>query len=401
MTNRRTFLKQSSLAAAGTVLIPNFLKAMEGVPTQSLAGEKILVVIQLSGGNDGLNTIIPYRNDLYYSLRPQLAIAKEKVLKASDDLGFHPSLAKLNELYDRGNLTVINNVGYPNPDRSHFRSMDIWQSGSDSDQYLTTGWIGRYLDSSCINCNVAHQAIEIDDALGLALKGATIKGMAMKNPAKLYQVMHNKFVQKLNQNDQAETVEDPALHYLYKTLAETISSADYIYDKASAVRSTTTYPGNELGTRLKTVAELINSGIETKVYYVSFSGFDTHIRQAGQHDRLLTTFAESVHAFVNDLERTNRFKDVMIMTFSEFGRRVAENASGGTDHGTANNLFIIGKDLLKKGFLNGTPDLYQLDQGDLIHQIDFRRVYATLLKKWLGGDDRRILSGHFELLDFI
>lgn len=401
MTSRRNFLKRSALTTAGTMLIPNFLKALEATAPGSFAGEKILVVIQLSGGNDGLNTIIPYQDDLYYSYRPQLAIPKEKVLKASDLLGFNPALEKLNALYDKGYLTVINNVGYPNPDRSHFRSMDIWQSASDASEYLSTGWIGRYLDASCAGCNTAHQAIEVDDTLGLALKGASIKGMAVRNPARLYKAMHNPFIQQLNDNNAASQISDPSLHYLYKTLAETVSSADYIYDRSKISPVAATYPVNEFAGRLRTVASLINAGVETKVYYVSLSGFDTHVRQAAQHERLLSTYAESVYAFIDDLEKTNRFKDVLIMTFSEFGRRVSQNASGGTDHGTANNLFVMGRNLKKKGFLNGNPDLRKLDDGDLIYQTDFRSIYATLLNKWLAADDTHILSQKFPLLDFI
>lgn len=401
MTSRRDFLKRSALTTAGTMLIPNFLKALEATAPGSFASEKILVVVQLSGGNDGLNTVIPYQDDLYYSYRPQLAIPKEKVLKASDLLGFNPALEKLNVLYDKGYLTVINNVGYPNPDRSHFRSMDIWQSASDSSEYLSTGWIGRYLDASCAGCNTAHQAIEVDDILGLALKGASIKGMAVRNPVRLYKAMHDPFIQQLNDNNAASEINDPSLHYLYKTLAETVSSADYIYDRSKVSRGAATYPSNEFAGRLKTIASLINAGVETKVYYVSLSGFDTHVRQNAQHERLLSTYAESVYAFIDDLEKTNRFKDVLIMTFSEFGRRVSQNASGGTDHGTANNLFVMGRNLKKKGFLNGNPDLRKLDNGDLIYQTDFRSIYATLLNKWLAADDTRILSQKFPLLDFI
>lgn len=399
MSTRRTFLKQSALATAGTMLLPGFLKSLEANPHKLPDGQKILVVIQLSGGNDGLNTIVPYANDLYYKLRPQLALSKSNVLQASDSLGFHPSLAKLNELYDKGYLAVINNVGYPNPDRSHFRSMDIWHTASNSDEYLNTGWIGRYLDASCKNCNIAHQAVEIDDMLSLALKGENIKGMAVKNPKKLYNVLHTNYFQKISKH--LPEVAGPALHYLYKTLAEATSSADYIYDKSKIYTSGTVYPNNEFAGQLKTVAELINSGIETKVYYVSLSGFDTHVRQQPQHERLLSTYAESVHAFVSDLEKNNRFQDVLVMTFSEFGRRVSQNASGGTDHGTANNLFIIGKNLKKKGFINGTPDLSKLDQGDLKHDVDFRSVYATLLNKWLDTNSVSILKGQFKTLDFI
>jgi uncharacterized protein (DUF1501 family) len=400
MTSRRTFIKQSALATAGTMLLPNFLKAFERNPHLSLEPGKILVIIQLSGGNDGLNTVIPYTNDLYYQYRPQLALSKANVLKASDHLGFHPSLEKLNELYDQGYLAVINNVGYPNPDRSHFRSMDIWHTASDANEYLNTGWIGRYLDSSCKDCHVAHQALEIDDTLSLALKGESIKGLAVKNPKKLYQALHNDFFQRVTKNTPQESA-DPALHYLYKTLAETTSSADYIYNKSKVYQSSVAYPNNEFAGQLKTVAELINSGIETKVYYVSLSGFDTHVRQQPVHERLLGMYAESVHAFISDLEKNNRFQDVMVLTFSEFGRRVAQNASNGTDHGTANNLFILGKNLKKKGFINETPDLSKLDDGDLVHQIDFRRVYATVLNNWLGTSEAKVLQGKFELLDFI
>ncbi|TXH24231.1 MAG: DUF1501 domain-containing protein [Cyclobacteriaceae bacterium] len=399
MSTRRQFLKKSALATAGTMLLPGFLKSLEANPFALPEGQKILVVIQLSGGNDGLNTIVPYTNDLYYKFRPQLALTKASVLQASDSLGFHPSLAKLNELYDKGYLAVINNVGYPNPDRSHFRSMDIWHTASDSNEYLNTGWIGRYLDSSCKNCNIAHQAVEIDDMLSLALKGENIKGMAVKNPKKLYTVLHNNYFQKISKN--TSDTGEAALNYLYKTLAEASSSADYIYDKSKIYTSGTVYPNSEFAGQLKTVAELINSGIETKVYYVSLSGFDTHVRQQPQHVRLLNTYADAVNAFVSDLEKNNRFQDVLVMTFSEFGRRVSQNASGGTDHGTANNLFVIGKNLKQKGFINGTPDLSKLDQGDLIHEIDFRSVYATLLNRWLNTNSPSILNGNFKILEFI
>jgi uncharacterized protein (DUF1501 family) len=213
-------------------------------------------------------------------------------------------------------------------------------------------------------------------------------------------VLHNDFFQRVSKNSPQQS-SDPALHYLYKTLAETTSSADYIYDKSKVYQSTVTYPANEFGGQLKTVAELINSGMETKVYYVSLSGFDTHVRQQPVHERLLGIYAESVYAFIADLEKNNRFQDVLVMTFSEFGRRVAQNASNGTDHGTANNLFIMGKNLKKKGFINKTPDLSKLDDGDLVHQIDFRSVYATVLNNWLNTSEAGVLNSKFELLDFI
>jgi uncharacterized protein (DUF1501 family) len=397
---RREFIKQSMLATAGSMLIPSFLKAFDGHRVAS-NGPKKVVVIQLSGGNDGLNTIVPYRNDLYYQYRPQLAIAADKVLKVSDELGFNPALKSLQGLYDSGYLGIINNVGYPNPDRSHFRSMDIWHSASNSHEYWNTGWIGRYLDTSCMNCNAGHYAIEIDDVLGLALKGEKSKGLALKDPKKLHTVLQGNLFQQLIKNEVAENNDNSSLHYLYKTLAETVSSADYIYGKSTHPHSIASYPDTDFAKRLRTIAQLIISGVETRVFYVSLSGFDTHVRQEQTHERLLVTYADAVKAFADDLDKNGQLEDVLIMTFSEFGRRVAQNASGGTDHGTANNLFLIGKSLKKKGFINETPDLKKLDEEDLIHTIDFRSVYATILEKWMKTDSNKILGQAFPLVDIL
>ncbi len=233
-----------------------------------------------------------------------------------------------------------------------------------------------------------------NSALGLALRGESVKGMAIKDPAKLYQVTQSPFFKKVSES----TADEPTLSYLYKTMAETVSNASYIYDKSRVVHSTQTYPDTEFAKRLKTISELIQSGIQTKIYYASLSGFDTHVRQAGQQERLLSQYAEAVSSLVNDLKASGNFDRTLIMTFSEFGRRVEENASGGTDHGTANNLFLMGGKLKKPGFFNQTPDLQKLDQGDLIYDIDFRRIYATLLSHWLGAPDETILHQSFASL---
>lgn len=383
------------LATSGAMLVPQFLKAWEQSEVTE-PNDRILIILQLSGGNDGLNTIIPFRNDRYYQLRPSIGIAGDKVLRASDVLGFNPAMTKFKSLFDEGLVTIINNVGYPNPDRSHFRSMDIWQTASQSGEYLSTGWIGRYLDSNCAGCG-SHSAVEIDDTLSLALRGENIKGMAMKDPAKLYQVTQSPFFQKIAQGH----ADEPTLDYLYKTMAETTSNAKYIYDRSQITRSKMEYPNSEFAHRLKTIAELIQSGIQTSVYYASVSGFDTHVRQAGQQERLLTLYSEAVSSLVNDLKATGNLDRTIIMTFSEFGRRVEENASGGTDHGTANNLFLMGGKLKSPGFFNGTPDLHKLDDGDLIYDIDFRRVYATLLDQWLMTDSQNILHQRFPALTLI
>ncbi|MES2733487.1 MAG: DUF1501 domain-containing protein, partial [Bacteroidota bacterium] len=388
MNSRRDFLKKSALATTGTMLIPNFLKAFEANQMGLSQGtpDRILVIIQLSGGNDGLNTIVPYRNDIYYRERPSLAIPKEKVLRINDEIGFNPALSALNDIYDDGLLTIVNNVGYPNPDRSHFRSMDIWHTASDADKYVNTGWIGRYLDANCpTNCTEPYNAIEVDDMLSLAMKGNKIKGLAVKNPEKLYKQAHNSYFEQLSTSqsftNNSSLDEHENVSYLYKTLAETLSSADYIYNKwngSKIYKTNLTYPASEIGKRLKTVAELILTGINTNVYYVSISGFDTHINQLEQQNRLLQAYCEAVSVFTQDMKENNRIDDVMVMTFSEFGRRVKQNASNGTDHGTANNLFLINGRLKKSKVFNEAPNLTDLDEGDLKYTIDFRNIYATL-----------------------
>lgn len=392
--SRRKFVQKSALATAGTMLIPQFLKALEKPFDED---HKILIVLQLSGGNDGLNTIIPYRNDIYFQLRPKIAIKSEKILKISDELGFNSALEKLRAIYDQGYMSVINNVGYPNPDRSHFRSMDIWQSASVK-EYLNTGWLGRYLDANCDGAE--HNAIEIDDTLSLALKGDAIKSMAVKDPVKLYKATHGPMFKSIAES-QPPVDADPMVSYLYKVAAETVSSAAYLYNHTKVYSSVSQYPNTDFGNRLKTIGTLINSGVNTRVYYAALSGFDTHINQNGQQERLLAQYAEAVAALVQDLETHNNFARTMIMTFSEFGRRVSENASGGTDHGTANNVFIFGKKLKLAGLFNTIPDLKSLDDGDLIYQVDFRSIYATLLDNWLNTEASKILNDNFPLLNFV
>jgi uncharacterized protein (DUF1501 family) len=389
---RRDFLKMSSLASTA-VLMPNFLRAF-GMKAITFEG-KILVVIQLSGGNDGLNTVIPFRNDDYYSLRPSISIAEAEVLKLSDSLGFHPALEGLKGIYDQGLMTILNNVGYPNPDRSHFRSMDIWHTGSSSSEYWYSGWLGRYLDSQCGKAKPVHSVLEIDDTLSLAVKGELKNAMGVTSPKMLYDS-----VRSLHTITNENTGNDN-LDFLYKTLADTKSSAAYLYDQSTIYQSSVTYPNTDLGKHLKTVAELIISGTETSVYYCDHSGFDTHFGQLGKQKNLLTQYSEAVTAFVEDLKANQKLKDVVIMTFSEFGRRVEQNASGGTDHGTANNVFIINGELKKPGIYNESPDLKNLDQGDLIYQIDFRNIYATILEKVLKVDDPSILKNQFNSLDFL
>ena len=394
---RRDFIKQSTLASS-LFFVPNFVKAFENVATTKL-GYKKLVIIQLAGGNDGLNTIIPYTNDIYYRNRPKLAITKENSIRVNDEIGFHKNLAPLKKLYDQGNLTIINNVGYPNPNRSHFRSTDIWQTASNSNEYLDTGWLGRYID---LYGKKPYTGIELEDSLSLVLKGKNINGIATKNPKILNANIQTPYFKKLINYQTEEHLSEHNLGYLYKTMIEAKSSAKYIYEKTKTFKSSLEYPDNPFGKQLKTTSEFINSHLDTSVYYVSMGGFDTHAGQINRQAKLLKTYSESVAVFVEDLKKNDTFKDTLIITFSEFGRRVKQNAADGTDHGAANNVFILGNDLRKKGFYNELPNLTKLDKnGDLQHTIDFRSIYATILDKWLAVDDVTILNKSFSKLNFI
>lgn len=394
--DRRKFLKDSALASS-LLFVPGFLKAFETVDATGL-GYRRLVVVQLAGGNDGLNTIIPYNNDIYYSSRPRLAITKG-IIRMTDDLGFHPSLAPLRSLYDNGELSILNNVGYPNPIRSHFRSMDIWQTASDSDEYLQSGWLGRYMDKYG---KKAYNAIEIDEQLSLAMKGERFNGIATNDYKVLHRTAKDPFFKSVLSYYNDEHLSEHNLGYLYQTMIEAKSSAKYIYENTKVKLSQQEYPQHRFAKQLKSVAQFINSNLDTKVFYTSLGGFDTHANQQNKQARLLSQFAESISAFVKDLKRNDTFKDTLILTFSEFGRRVKQNAANGTDHGAANNVFIIGENLKKAGFYNNLASLEHLDDnGDLKYDIDFRTIYATILSNWLVADDALILKHSFKKLNFI
>jgi len=395
---RKEFIQIGSLATA-SMMLPKFLRAFEG-RTMVPPGNKVMVILQLSGGNDGLNTVIPVRNDLYYKARPKLGIDKSKALLLGDEAGLHPALSGFKELYDDGSLGILSNVGYPNPDRSHFRSLDIWHTASNSNEYWNNGWVGRYLDAQCSGCDKPTQAIEIDDVLSLSMKGNNLNGIAVRDPKRLYGTANEKFFKEVNSSHLKDGSEEP-VDYLYKTLAETMSSADYIFKQSKLHPTGAEYPKTGLGNSMKTIASLIFSEINTKVYYVSLGSFDTHVGQEGRQENLFKEMNDAVKAFVKDLKANGRFEDVMLFTFSEFGRRVAQNASGGTDHGTANNMFLISGGLKQKGLINEMPNLSDLDEGDLKFKVDFKDVYATMLKKWLNADDKSILGRQHQYLNFI
>nr|WP_322624100.1 DUF1501 domain-containing protein [uncultured Flavobacterium sp.] len=375
--NRRNFFKLTGTYTGGMLLLPDFLHAFAH-QEQLKPGDNSLVFIQLFGGNDGLNTYIPYTDELYYKYRPNIAIAKDKVIGAYKDMAFHPALKGLANIQQEGNLSVIQNVGYPEPDRSHFRSREIWETASDSDKYLTNGWLGRFLD---LNCN-GHQplaGLNVDDIDSLSLKGLEPNSITTRESN--YKSGGNK-TYSLSGNPELDFVRRIA-----NSASEGASTLSSILNKTPETAAVD-YPKSELAKNLKWMARLIKGGLNSKVYYTSLNGFDTHEHQLGVHNSKLAIMGDAVYAFYSDLKKSGLLNQVTIVIFSEFGRRVQDNG-GGTDHGTAAPMFVIGGN--NKGNLIGkNPDLVNLDKGDLIYDIDFRSVYASLLKDKFAFDPKKI-----------
>ncbi len=393
---RRSFVQRGALATA-SLLVPNFLKASSS-QFKPLTSHKRLIVIQLSGGNDGLNTVVPYAQDDYYRLRPKLALQSHELINLTDSLAFNHHLKPLMPLFEKGECCIVNSVGYPNPNRSHFRSMEIWHTASKSSQHLSTGWLGRYLDSSCDEHSRMSKALEVSQSLSLSLKGKNQKGMAVTNPKKLRTLLRDPYMNLVSQH--APTTAEGELAYLYKTLRDTQEAADYLAELSGKGKPKGQYHG-KLGQKLKNIAELILADCDSSIYYASLSGFDTHVHQKIKQGNLLKQYANNMATLRNELHAAGLWKDTLILTFSEFGRRVEQNAGGGTDHGTANNVFLMGGSLRSSGFYNSGPDLSQLQNADLQFEIDFRHIYATVLKEQLGVDPKAVLGQAFETLDFL
>jgi len=390
--NRREFLQQTGLVSSA-MLMPNFLSALAHPAANSA---RRLIIIQLSGGNDGLNTVIPYQNDLYYQNRPKLAISKQNLLPVHTEFGLHSSLVDFAKFYEQGELAIINGVGYPNPNRSHFRSMDIWHTASDSNQHLQTGWVGRLLDHHCYNHEA--MAVESSEALSLAMKGETCSGFALGPDGNLDQLTKNPL---LNPLAGEQTFQNASNEFLYKTLTSTLQTADYIKEQITKKRLTDKFPFHDLGKQLKSIAHLIAAGLESRVYYASVSGFDTHINQDNAQTRLLRQVNDSVSALVASLKKHNEWDSSLIFVFSEFGRRIAQNGSNGTDHGHGNVNFVLGGNLKQAGQVNQLPDLLNTPTGDIKMQVDFRSIYATLLENWLGYDSDLVLGKRFDTMGFV
>ncbi|MCT4582329.1 MAG: DUF1501 domain-containing protein [Flavobacteriales bacterium] len=387
---RREFLKKTGVITAGSLLLPSFLRA-NSFSNSLVNGMKRLVIVQLSGGNDGINTVVPYGLDEYYNNRIRIGLKEESLLKINHQFGFNPALKGLYKLHQEGMVSLINSVGYPNPSRSHFRSMDIWHTASNSEEYKTSGWIGQYLDSYCQN---AYQAIELNGNLSLALKGKTKSGIAFTNPEAFYKSINAPFYQELK----AIKTTNTELDFMYKVFNDTKNSAKYIYDQHQLVSNTVDYGRGVFGQQLKEIATLIQSDIQTPVFYTALKGFDTHVNQLGNHNRLLKLLDEGLSAFVADLEKDDLMKETTILVFSEFGRRLKENASRGTDHGAANISFVIDKNLSQQAHQFNTIDLSDLHRGDPKYQVDFRSIYQELLTHRLNVDAKKVLGKSYQSL---
>jgi uncharacterized protein (DUF1501 family) len=433
---RRQFLRTSALGAAAAWTLPLFLEktffALDAMAadaaTQAMTGkdDTILVVLQMAGGNDGLNMVVPFADDIYYRSRPKLGIQADKVLKLDGYAGMNGKLTGLKALFDEGHLAVVQGVGYPNPNRSHFRSTEIWQTASDADRNESHGWLGKYFDSCCSGADPTV-GVAIGEQTPQAFVANTPTGVTFAKPeqfrwqpsekGKGAASVEESFFRQLNGIDEDAATgpndggsittiaggtkpDQGALDFLQRTALDAQLSSDKILAIARKYKSTIPYPPGPLSASLSMIARMIAGGLPTRVYYASQGGFDTHAGQLNAHDRLMTGFNDAVSAFVADLKQQGNFDRVVLMTFSEFGRRVAENANGGTDHGAAAPMFVLGGKV-KAGLFGKYPSLSDLDHGDLKFSTDFRSVYGTILDKWLRAPSETVLGRKFSTLPLI
>ena len=405
--SRRVFLQQGVTLASLCATVPQFIQASAFgmLAPQAIQGDRIVVIVQLGGGNDGLNTVVPYGAGAYYGARPRLAIAAPGSaqnaalqLDADKGIGLHPNLTGLKELFDAEKVAVIQGVGYPNPNRSHFTSMDIWQTARTDGQ--GSGWIGRYFDCTCNGTPTVDGAISIGRTAPLAMVGDVQKPIAFESAEMfrwLGEDLHESLAKPYAEMNRAGALDSVApkseTAFLMRTALDAQVSSDRIR-RAVSRQALVSYPNSGLAQQLRTIAAMIRDGMSTRVYYASMSGFDTHAGQAGSHANLMRQFGDALLAFQRDLGAQGNEDRVLTMCFSEFGRRVQENGSGGTDHGTAAPMFLVGPKV-KAGVLGVHPSLTDLDQGDLKHTVDFRAVYASILDDWMKAPAAKVLGGEY------
>ncbi|MFL5243317.1 MAG: DUF1501 domain-containing protein [Gemmataceae bacterium] len=410
MLDRRTFLARtlqgSSLLALGGV-VPQFLA--NTARAAEVGKDSVLVVIEMTGGNDGLNTVIPYADDIYQKARPTLRFAKDKVIKVDDYIGLHPAMKAFGTMLQNQSLAIVQGVGYPNPDRSHFESMDVWQS-ADPLRKIGTGWIGRSttdLQDKKGNVPVVQLG---PNRLPLALQGSSA-GVVSINNEQAYildlgkgdaerKQARRKLIQDLAEPGPSGKADD-LLQFIQRRQIQTYSTLDRLRDILKEdKKADQNVPATPLGQKMALIARLIAKGFGTRVFYVMIDGFDTHSGQAEEQQRLLTELSDAVNFLFTRLKETGHDKRVLAMTFSEFGRRVHENGSKGTDHGAASCLLVAGP-AVKGGPITKHPSLADLDAGDLKHNTDFRSLYATLLDQWLNVDSKTVLGSKFNHLELL
>ena len=362
---------------------------------------RTLVLLQLAGGNDGLNTIVPYGDDVYWRERPLIAVPREEVLPIDDYRGFHPALASLAAHHDEGRVAVIEGVGYPQPNRSHFKSFEIWHTARAAGRDSGDGWIGRLAAQLFAGAPHPNHVVHVGGQVPWSLHSAEHPPAGFAAPAGYRWADIEDDVERLAE---AAPPADPRrrLDWLRAVRADALRSSDDIRAAVAAYRPRAEYPGNEpLAAALRTVAALVDGGIGTRVFSVELSGFDTHNNQEARQRNLLRDLGDALGAFLDDLAGTPAGDRTLVLAFSEFGRRVHENGSRGTDHGTAGPMFAAGTPV-KGGLYGAHPSLEELiDTGDLAFTTDFRSVYATAIERWFGADSEPVLGGRFEPLPFL
>ncbi len=404
--SRRDFLRKGLYGIGISAGLPAFLQNTSvALAAEQLLGDseaypdRILVVAELSGGNDGLNTIVPYGDDAYYRMRPRIGIPETDLLKIDDTFGFHPSLEGFERLYKDGNMAVVHGCGYDNPTLSHFAAMGFWHTGVPN-AGAQRGWIGRFADERYPHA-ARNLIVNIGNSQSLAVRSGAHTPLVFNNPASFRREGTDAQQNAFKHLSQAKESDNASLEFLTNVAENATESSKLVRDIFAGYRSSVDYgAGAGVGNDLRKVAALIQAKMPTRLYYVSYAGnaFDTHVHQGDLHTRLLMYTADAMRGFMQDLERIGRADDVAVMMFTEFGRRVEENASLGTDHGTATPMFVFGKGV-KGGLYGKHPSLTELDDGNLIKTTDFRNVYATLIEEWMGyPDSETILKGEFPTL---
>ncbi len=395
--SRRRFLNMSlsssTLVAMGSTIIPTFLGRSAEAARAGKTNERILVVVQLLGGNDGLNTVVPHGIDGYNRGRRALRLPAGQLHKITAEIGLHPSMGGMAKILERGRLAVVQGVGYPNPDRSHFRSMEIWETASlnNDAKALETGWLGRVLDSRLSKPGDDPPGLHVGGrSMPLALKTRKTEVPSVESlesyKLQLAGTDQDKRAERSALNQLAgidRRSDNPLLGFISRTTLAAYESSARMEQLAAKKQNGPRYPNFGLARRLELIAQIIKADFGTRIFYTSLDGFDTHANQLGTHAALLNELSDSVAAFHDDLAAAGQGDRVALLTFSEFGRRVQENASQGTDHGAAAPVFVVGP-VAQPGLVGSHPSLDDLDEGDLKLRTDFRSVYASLIADWLG-----------------